>query len=323
MAWGSEHADFCSGFVINLEALRDIANRTLPGSGRPLLERTPTGGSTLVYRIERGGTVQYLRLAESATASLAPEALAHRLLRDRGACVPDIVHFEPFDQRLQRSALVTSAIPGWSLAERHRGVDVAAVARAAGRDLAVINSLAVDGFGWIRRDRPPDAPLAAAMPTLRAFALDDLETYLARMAPFLTGAERRAIPRVVTSHEHFFDAEDAVLAHGDFDATHIFHHDGAYSGIIDFGEIRGADRFYDLGHAALHDGETIPDQILPSLLAGYGEAAPLPPDHERRIRLWSLLIGLRALARGADRPDAAYLNHLTRGIRQATASLET
>ena len=38
----------------------------------------------------------------------------------------------------------------------------------------------------------------------------------------------------------------AWLAHGDFDCSHIYVADGRYSGIIDFGEIRGANPWYDL-----------------------------------------------------------------------------
>ena len=63
--------------------------------------------------------------------------------------------------------------------------------------------------------------------------------------------------------------------------------------------------------------------MLPHLLAGYGEVAPLPPDHGPRIRLWSLLIGVRALARSANRPRAAYQDHLARAIRVALATLPT
>ncbi|HET7094268.1 MAG TPA: aminoglycoside phosphotransferase family protein [Thermomicrobiales bacterium] len=303
------------------EALLAIANRLLPGVGRLNLERTAAGGSTPVYRIRRGGIVRYLRLAELPEASLAPEALAHRLLRERGVRVPEVVHFEPFDERLQRSLMATTEIPGRPLAEHRHGVDVAAVAKAAGRDLAIINGLAVDGFGWIRRDGPEGAPLAAELSTLRAFALGDVDADIAALSVALATDEMPAIRGAIAGHEPLLGADRAVLAHGDFDATHIYHRNGEYSGIIDFGEIRGADPFYDLGHAALHDGETIAEPLLPHLLAGYGEIAPLPPNHERRIHLWSLLIGIRSLARAARRPRSAYQVHLTQAIRRPLAAL--
>ena len=99
--------------------------------------------------------------------------------------------------------------------------------------------------------------------------------------------------------------ERAWLAHGDLDVTHIYQRDGRYTGIIDFGEIRGADRRYDLGHFHLHDGETLAGLVLPDLLAGYREVAPLPPEAERQIRLLGLLIGLRALRGSLRRPPGA------------------
>jgi len=296
-------------------ALHEIAALVLPGSGRPSVERAERGVSTPVYRIRRAGTTFYLRLAEGPAASLTPEVLVHNRLRAAGVRVPAVVHFEPFNRALGRSVMVTTEIPGTSIDRHHRGVDIGQVLVAAGRDLAIVNGIAVAGFGWIRRDRPPAAPLAAALPSLRAFALDNLDAHLAALRPDLTAAEIRAVRRVVARGDAWLDADRAILAHGDLDVSHIFHVDGRYTGMIDFGEIRGADPLYDLGHVALHDGETIPEPALPHLLTGYGEAAPLPADHELRIRFWSLLIGVRALARRAGRPWSADQAHLAGAIR--------
>src|SRR5262245_42413048 len=105
--------------------LREIADHVLPGTGHARVARTPSGSSTPVYRIERGGGAYYLRLAESPEASLAPEALVHDLLHARGVRVPEVVYFEPFHERLQRSVMVTAAIPGRPLAEDSRDTDVA------------------------------------------------------------------------------------------------------------------------------------------------------------------------------------------------------
>ena len=301
--------------------LQEIAAQVLPGSGSPVVEPTESGFSTPVYRIARGGTTFYLRLAEGPEASLAPEVLAHDLLCARGVRVPEVVHFEPFHQQLQRSVMVTTAIPGRSLAADYQGIDVGPVLAAAGRDLAAINSVDVAGFGFIRRDQPRAPRLEAESPTVRAFALGDVEEHLATLAAFLAPDEIQAICTTVTYGDAWLDADRAILAHGDLDATHIYHQDGRYTGIIDFGEIRGADPLYDLGHFALHDGETVPFRVLPHLLAGYGEVVPLPPDHAPRIRFWSLLIGVRALARSANRPRAAYHNYLTHAIRQTLAAL--
>jgi aminoglycoside phosphotransferase (APT) family kinase protein len=287
------------------------------------VERTETGGSTPVYRIRRGGTTLYIRLAETQEASLAPEALVHDLLRARSVRVPEVVHFEPFNDELQRSVMVTTEIAGAPIGRNHRGIDLGVVLAEAGRDLAVINQIGVDGFGWIRRDQQALDRLMAEQLTLAAFALDDLETHLSSLKGFLTSAEIREIDRVLACCRSWLDADQTVLAHGDFDATHIYHLDGQYTGIIDFGEIRGVDPFYDLGHFALHEGETIPDLMLPHLLRGYGEITPLPADHMPRIHLWSLLIGVRARARSTNRSETAYQSYLAGAIRRSLGVFTT
>lgn len=86
------------------------------------------------------------------------------------------------------------------------------------------------------------------------------------------------------------------LAHGDIDVTHIYIHEGAYSGIIDFGEMRGAEQYFDLGHFQLHDGETRPEELFGSFLAGYADVVALPDDHREAIRVSAILLGLRQLS---------------------------
>lgn len=303
--------------------LREIANRMLPGTGELTVERAATGSSTPVYRIERGGTTHYLRLAEGPEASQAPEVLIHDLLRDRGVQVPEVIYFEPFHDRLQRSVMVTTAIPGRSLADDPHGFDARAVLAAAGRDLAAINDVEVRGFGFVRRDGPGGFEMEAELPTLRGFALGELEEHLAAVSSVLAGDELAAVRAVIRGHDRWLEAIRANLAHGDLDATHIYHQDGRFTGIIDFGEIRGADRYYDLGHLALHEGETLPYPTLPHLLAGYAEVALLPADHALQIQFWSLLIGVRALARRINRPQAAYQRHLELAVRRVLAALAT
>jgi aminoglycoside phosphotransferase (APT) family kinase protein len=305
----------------NDNSLLEIAQSVLPGSGWPIVECTADGVSTPVFRIYRGGVTRYLRLAESPEANLAPEVLVHGLLRDRGVRVPEVVYFESFNSALGRSVMVTTEIAGDPIGSKYRDVDVGGVLREAGRDLALMHTIPVEGFGWIRRNQPDGARLWGRLPTLRSFALEDLTAHLADLHNVLAASEIRTIDRAITDGASLLTTRNAVLVHGDLDASHVFHHQGKYSGIIDFGEIRGADPFYDLGHFALHDGEQIPYQVLPSLLTGYGEVTPLPPDAEQRIRLWSLLIGVRALARSVTRPQSTYQSHLITAIWRTLSEL--
>src|SRR4051794_9485216 len=87
-----------------------IAALVLPGSGQLTIERTPDGVSTPVYRLARGGTTVYLRIAENAADSLAPEALVHKLLRDRGVRVREVIFYEELNEVIGRSVMVTTEI---------------------------------------------------------------------------------------------------------------------------------------------------------------------------------------------------------------------
>lgn len=304
------------------DALRDVAARVLPGTGRLLVERTPDGVSTPVYRIARGKVTLYLRLAEDPEDDLSPDVLVHDLLRARGVSVPEIVFFEASNPRLGRGLMVTTEIAGNPLSRHDQRADPGKIMRAAGRDLALINSIEVDGFSWIRRDRPNAIRLEGVLPTLHQFVFDDIEEHFAAISVFFTPDEIRLIRRAIRRWDILLDATQGLLAHGDFDVTHIYQEDGAYTGIIDFGEIRGTDRYYDLGHFALHDGERLPQLLLPQLLAGYNDVFPLPPDYQERIQLRSLLIGIRSLARSIGRATfETYQRHLMERIRAAVVAL--
>lgn len=310
---------------VDLRALADLVGRIFPSQGRCAIERTESGVSTQVYRLRCGAAVFYLRIAEERTASLAPEVQVHEVLRTRGVRVPAVVHFEPFDERLERSVMVTTEIPGAPLANRLVDGATRATAQAAGHDLALVNSMPVQGFGWIKRERSAVGLLEAEHETHRGFALEEVDddlTFLEQTA--LTAAETAVIQSILVRYDAWLHVAQAWLAHGDFGVTHIYQHDGVYAGIIDFGEIRGAHRLYDLGHFNLHDGETLPQVLLPALLEGYREVLPLPPDHERQINVLSVLIGVRALARNVRRqPPNAYQRHLASAIWRSVTLLNS
>jgi aminoglycoside phosphotransferase (APT) family kinase protein len=301
---------------VDVEAVRDIADRALPGTGRPIVERASSGGTTQVYRVHRDGTTLFVRIAEDAEDSMAMEALVHLELRRRGVRVADIVLMEPFDDRINRSVMVTTEIAGRSIRDEGTVSGLHPVLVDAGRDLAAIGGVAVHGFGWIRRD-PSTTALEADDPSARSFMLENLDGRLSTLQEgMLDRRDVSAIERAVELHA----GVPSRLAHGDFDDTHIFRVGGTYSGIIDFGEVRGAPPLYDLAHYALHD-HSFARPTLPSLLEGYADVVPLPGDHETQIALLALLIGVRVLALVADRPVPEYQRSLLVGMREMTRRL--
>jgi aminoglycoside phosphotransferase (APT) family kinase protein len=275
-----------------------------------------------VYRLRRGAEIFYLRVAEERQASLGPEARVHEMLHARGVRVPAVVHFEPFDERLERSLLVTTEIRGESVLGRPVDAATPAILRAAGRDLAAINSIPVEGFGWVRRDHHAVAILQAEHPTNRRFMLEHLDHDLDLLGKHgFSATEVDTIRSIIAARDAWLDGDQAYLAHGDFDLTHIYQCDGGYAGIIDFGEIRGAAPLYDLSHFRLHDGERITSLLLPRLIEGYGEVTPLPPNYEREIAFVSMLIGVRALARALRHGAGEYTRYLQESIRKISAIL--
>ena len=307
---------------VDLGAVRDIADRALPGTGRPEVARTPEGTSSQIYRVHRDGKTLYVRIAEDAEDSMAIEAWVHGELRVRGVRVPEVVLVERFDERIGRSVMVTTAVAGRPIREQVDDDDPHEVLVEAGRDLARIGEVGVRGFGWVRRDEAA-TPLEAELPSASSLMLQDLEGHLATLTNgTLSLEEASAIERAVERHAEVLADEPSRLAHGDFDDTHIFRSGRTYSGIIDFGEIRGAPPLYDAAHYALHDHSFGPP-TLPSLLEGYVDVAPLPVDLDTRIAFLALLIGVRVLAQVAGRPEPAYRRMLREGVLEATEHLSS
>lgn len=305
--------------------LATVVKQIFP-SAPTLVERVPEGVSTYVYRISFPEETFYLRVLPEEGASFGPEAMVHAHLRQLEVKVPEVIFLDPWNEVLQRSVMVTREIKGQSISQSHvlSPEELNAIVREAGRDLAQINSLAVKGFGWIKRE-PSISSLEAPWPTSRLFLLEYWEADLAYLASSsLSPGEGAQLERVLSCYNAWLQSDQSTLAHGDFDTTQIYQEGGRYTGMIDFGEIRGTDRWYDLGHFHMRDGELLPLLLEPALVQGYEEAGALPPDYDPRIRFTSLLINVRALARSLQkRPSNRYTRHQLKVLRGDLALLST
>ena len=290
-------------------ALAALVRRAFGPSAPVTCERTPDGVSTQVYRLVRGSETFYLRVAEEADENLETDAELHGALLALGVRVPRVIFVEPFDAGIGRSVAITTAVPGASLAASACTPEVArAVAAEAGEDLAVINAVTVNGFGWVRR-RGPGWPLRAEHSGYVPFLTSHLPAdWPGPLGSLLSGQVLAAVEAML-DEERARPPAAARLAHGDFDTTAIFCAAGRYTGVIDFGEVRGAEPAFDVGHFHLHDEEHAPVRLLPALLAGYGRTRP--PPEEPAIRRSAVLLGLRQLCRwlargqGLDHPAVA------------------
>lgn len=294
---------------VPLERVERLVARWFPSEARRV-EPIAAGVSTPIFRVWHGDEVSYLRLAEEAGENRVAEAKVHALLAARGVPVPAVLRFEPFAPEVGRSAMLTSEVPGLPLSEIPDELAAYKVAIAAGRALAQVNAIPVHGYGWV--DHVDADGTLVAEHTVReewASVAIDAAYAVTEHHLLLPGFERRLEGSVERWARRPAQAT-AWLAHGDFDTTHSYydshHDDGRFTGIIDFGEVRGADPLYDLGHFLLHDTERPPYALFRSLLAGYQEVTPLPPEAHREIREQALAVGVQRLALAHQRRAEEY-----------------
>jgi aminoglycoside phosphotransferase (APT) family kinase protein len=286
------------GLAVDNRVLARLVRRVFPEARSVSVEAAGDRRLVVVYRARVDEAVFYLRLAEEPGQDLTTDAGILARLRTLGVSVPAVVAAGPAEgapAELARSYMITTEIPGRSLAEGGTDDDEARrAAWAAGRDAAIINSLPVAGFGWLQRTGA--APLTAELASYGDFVVSYLpESWPGWLAGLFERGHLDALEAMVEAERARVPGA-AHLAHGDLDVTHIFTHAGTYRGIIDFGEMRGAEVYFDLGHFLLHDGETRSVALFDSFLAGYTEVAGLPDDHREAIRVSAILLGLRQLS---------------------------
>jgi aminoglycoside phosphotransferase (APT) family kinase protein len=300
----------------DISAVTQFARTIVPSDPPLTVARVAQGVSTIVYRVDSGQQTYYLRILPEPDASFAPEVAAYQQLRAAGLHVPEVVYFEHYSALFQRSLMLTTAIAGHAIGYRQRPAAVQQIIIEAGRDLAQLNKVSVQGYGWVRRDTP-NPRLCAEHPTLPAWLAEEFEAPIRALRRYhdLTSRDTNILLGLLGMACEQLQHEPAILAHGDFDVTHIYHHEGAYTGIIDFGEIRGTHQLYDLGHFAVENSE-----LLPFLLKGYTAVAPLRDGAMHHIHLTGLLIAARRVGRRRlqqrepHQPDIAFIRRMLAGV---------
>lgn len=288
------------------ELVRTVLKDRLPAVGS--VRRAPEGVSTYVYRVEAGSRICYARfLPEEATFGV--EVLAHRLARQAGVPVPEVLLYLPREPLTGLSLMAVSQIPGRSSVNGLAGEELSGVLRQAGAALARLHTVPAEGFGWI--DRTREDRLWGEHPAFAGYFTEFLEEDLAALSLYGMALSQREQTRDLMEEAlEALDTDWAVLVHGDFCLEHIFQEGGRFTGIIDLGEIRGNTPFFDLGTFALND-PTPGRAATAALLAGYEKVRPLGEYSLRRIDLAALAFALRFCGRKAGSGAGPYwLNKL-------------
>ena len=259
------------------------------------VERVPKGRSTFVYRIITRGETYYMRFLPE-DGSFAAEVLTHNAMLSAGVSVPQVIAFEDKNELTGLSVMLVNEVLGISIEDIRPDTNLKDILREAGRQLACIHSITVDGFGWI--DRGSYDKLKGEKASFDEYFSEYLNHDLQalRQYPF-SEKEVMEITDLMMKAKEMLNVKKAVLVHGDFDISHIFHSSGKFSGIIDFGEIRGNNTFFDL---ATFVGFYQDREIYSYLLDGYSEITPLTDKDLYGVELMALFIILRFLGKAVN-----------------------
>lgn len=282
------------------------------------LERVLSGVSTYVYRVQLGENTFYLRVLPEQDMSFAVEVHVHSLLRQKKVQVPEVIYFEHHNEALGMSMMLVKEILGSNI-EAYPPIDeYENILFDAGKQIAVINQVRVDGFGWIKRGNEECGNiLQGEKDSLQDNIYEYLDEDLFLLSENVFHKDVTSqIRSTLNTGTALMLRHPSCLIHGDFDDSHIFAHNGNFTGIIDFGEIQGNSPLYDLGHFKLHDGQHRQRYLgYTSLAKGYNEVRDLSYDDQIEIDLWALWIGVRRLGIICKRTWGSYHDHLIKTVK--------
>ena len=154
------------------DVLAGLIREAFPRANSISVTRASPGRLAVVHRAVVDGVRYYLRLAEAPGQNLTTDALVLERLRARDVRVPGVLAASPATAAFSRSWMIMTEVPGRSIARHGSDEEARQAATAAGRDIAVINSVPVAGFGWVQRDG--SGQLSAELPSYSQFTASDL-----------------------------------------------------------------------------------------------------------------------------------------------------
>lgn len=199
--------------------------------------------------------------------------------------------------------MVVTQIRGRSL-NKSKEIDSnvrADILKEVGRQLAIINSIKVGGFGdivsvnkGIIKTINPD------------YGWSDLSKKVYDRLLFLEKKEIITYKHLDKVYRYlemgsviFHSQKEYYLNHGDLSASHIYIDGGKYSGLIDLGDARGGFRYSDLAHIYIFD-----NNIFGDVLNGYSEHVNISGDFTDEIKILGVLIVVNKLYwRFFNRPE--------------------
>lgn len=256
------------------------------------IEEVDEGVSTNVFKLE-DSEIFYLKLL-SDNHPLQPFLLANKLLLEQEVKLPEIQYFTEKDGFLDnRKFYIEKEIEGKSIKKDSTLPEEVKekLIMEAGKDLAKINTIPVEGVGWIEGVK--DGKLFSSGKDYNDFILRNIGNMLNGLSEInvLSSKQIKEIESYIVNNQTLFDTKNtSYLAHGDFCVKHIYHLNGEYSGIIDFGDIRGTSKYHDLAHFY-----TFNRKYFEALVEGYNSIYKLPSDYMNKVTSEAVIFGVGKL----------------------------
>jgi hypothetical protein len=153
------------------EQIREVLKDKLDVSLESLIPINQ-GVSTTVFNVNPDGENLYFRIQPIKDYAYSPVVSAHKLAAEKGILLPEVLYSEDFSKHFEgRSFMIIKSLKGNNL-EEDTEVDKN-VMFEAGKDLALLNTIPTDQFGWIERSQSTEK-LYSNFPTLK----DDLTNKL-------------------------------------------------------------------------------------------------------------------------------------------------
>lgn len=275
---------------LQTENIKDILEET-PFSNCGI-EKVDEGVSTDVFKLLNSDTY-YLKIF-SDNHSLASIVLANKLMLQEGVNVPEIQYSkEKDDAQNTRGFCIEKELKGRSIKEDPTlsEEEKEKIILEAGKDLAKLNSIPVESVGSVKGVE--EGKLKAPWNNYNDFILKNIHNMLNQLSHsnVLSREQMDKIEKYIIQNQSLLNTENiSYLAHGDFCIEHIYHLDGEYSGIIDFGDMRGTSKFHDLAHFYTYNRD-----YFEPLVKGYNSVYKLPPDYMERLFVEAVVFGVGKL----------------------------
>ena len=256
------------------------------------VENITEGVSTDVFKLIYKDTY-YLKILPQEDSLLAI-TLANNLLLDLGVRVAKIEYTSENNSTIDnRSFYIEKEIKGKSIKGDHTlsKQQEEQILFEAGKDLAKINSIKVLGVGWIEGVK--DNKLYSHGKTYDDFILRNMDSMLNQLSEnnILSSNQKKKIKDYIINNQNIINTNNtSFLAHGDFSINHIYSKNGKYSGIIDFGDIRGTSKYHDLGHFY-----TFSNSYFNSLEKGYSSEYKLSNNYMEIVEVEAVIFAVSKL----------------------------